>query len=83
MLDNLATSLSYQYTGNQYLLDKQSKKTRGFNTVDLGATYTPIKHVDLKLGVTNITNEKRDYVATANDYFLSGRTIYGGISYKF
>lgn len=83
VLDNLATSLSYQYTGNQYLLDKQSKKTRGFNTVDLGATYTPIKHVDLKLGVTNITNEKRDYVATANDYFLSGRTIYGGISYKF
>ncbi|MCW2474500.1 TonB-dependent receptor [Candidatus Symbiopectobacterium sp. NZEC151] len=83
VLDNLSTSLSYQYTGNQYLLDKQSRRTRGFNTVDLGATYTPIKHVDLKLGVTNITNEKRDYMATANDYFLSGRTIYGGISYKF
>lgn len=80
MLNNLSTSFTYQYTGNQYLLDKQSKKTRGFNTVDLGATYTPIKHVDLKYG---ITNEKRDYVATANDYFLSGRTIYGGISYKF
>ncbi|QQA75409.1 TonB-dependent receptor domain-containing protein [Pectobacterium parmentieri] len=84
-LDNLSTYVSYQYTGNQYLRDKEDYKyrTRGFNTVDIGATYTPIKNVDLKLGVTNLTNEKRDYVATNNDYFLSGRTVYGGVSYKF
>ncbi|WP_409307165.1 TonB-dependent receptor domain-containing protein [Pectobacterium sp. B1J-3] len=82
-LDNLSTYVSYQYTGNQYLRDKETFRTRGFNTVDIGATYTPIKNVDLKLGVTNLTNEKRDYVATDNDYFLSGRTVYGGVSYKF
>lgn len=82
-LDNLSTYISYQYTGNQYLFDKEVSKTRGFNTVDIGATYTPIKNVDLKLGLTNLTNEKRDYVATNNDYFLSGRTVYGGVSYKF
>ncbi|WP_405078861.1 TonB-dependent receptor domain-containing protein [Pectobacterium carotovorum] len=82
-LDNVSTYIAYQYTGNQYLLDKESTKTRGFNTVDIGATYTPVKNVDLKLGVTNLTNEKRDYVATDNDYFLSGRTVYGGVSYKF
>lgn len=82
-LDNLSTYVSYQYTSNQYLRDKEQLRTRGFNTVDIGATYTPIKNVDLKLGVTNLTNEKRDYVATDNDYFLSGRTVYGGVSYKF
>ncbi|GKW11019.1 TonB-dependent receptor domain-containing protein [Pectobacterium sp. IFB5596] len=82
-LDNLSTYIAYQYTGNQYLFDKEVSKTRGFNTVDIGATYTPVKNVDLKLGLTNLTNEKRDYVATNNDYFLSGRTIYGGVSYKF
>ncbi|UVO08931.1 TonB-dependent receptor [Pectobacterium polonicum] len=82
-LDNLSTYISYQYTGNQYLFDKEGSKTRGFNTVDIGATYTPVKNVDLKLGLTNLTNEKRDYVATNNDYFLSGRTVYGGVSYKF
>lgn len=82
-LDNLSTYISYQYTGNQYLRDKEGFRTRGFNTVDIGATYTPVKNVDLKLGVTNLTNEKRDYVATDNDYFLSGRTVYGGVSYKF
>lgn len=82
-LDNLSTYVSYQYTGNQYLRDKETIRTRGFNTVDIGATYTPVKNVDLKLGVTNLTNEKRDYVATNNDYFLSGRTVYGGVSYKF
>ncbi|RRO08963.1 TonB-dependent receptor domain-containing protein [Pectobacterium aquaticum] len=82
-LDNLSTYISYQYTGNQYLRDKEVLRTRGFNTVDIGATYTPVKNVDLKLGVTNLTNEKRDYVATDNDYFLSGRTVYGGVSYKF
>ncbi|TKY81665.1 TonB-dependent receptor [Pectobacterium polonicum] len=82
-LDNLSTYISYQYTGNQYLFDKEVSKTRGFNTVDIGATYTPVKNVDLKLGLTNLTNEKRDYVATNNDYFLSGRTVYGGVSYKF
>nr|WED67776.1 TonB-dependent receptor [Pectobacterium colocasium] len=67
-LDNLSAYVSYQYTGNQYLRDKEGLRTRGFNTVDIGATYTPIKNVDLKLGVTNLTNEKRDYVATDNDY---------------
>lgn len=82
-LDNLSTYVSYQYTGNQYLRDKETIRTRGFNTVDIGATYTPVKNVDLKLGLTNLTNEKRDYVATNNDYFLSGRTVYGGVSYKF
>ncbi|MEQ9942491.1 TonB-dependent receptor [Pectobacterium aroidearum] len=82
-LDNLSTYVSYQYTGNQYLRDKETNKTRGFNTVDIGATYTPVKNVDLKLGITNLTNEKRDYVATNLDYFLSGRTVYGGVSYKF
>ncbi|MEQ9915549.1 TonB-dependent receptor [Pectobacterium aroidearum] len=82
-LDNLSAYVSYQYTGNQYLRDKEGFRTRGFNTVDIGATYTPVKNVDLKLGVTNLTNEKRDYVATNNDYFLSGRTVYGGVSYKF
>ncbi|WP_350238349.1 TonB-dependent receptor [Pectobacterium colocasium] len=82
-LDNLSTYISYQYAGNQYLRDKEVLRTRGFNTVDIGATYTPVKNVDLKLGVTNLTNEKRDYVATENDYFLSGRTVYGGVSYKF
>ncbi|WP_225086759.1 TonB-dependent receptor domain-containing protein [Pectobacterium colocasium] len=82
-LDNLSTYISYQYAGNQYLRDKEVLRTRGFNTVDIGATYTPVKNVDLKLGVTNLTNEKRDYVATNNDYFLSGRTVYGGVSYKF
>ncbi|WP_263058666.1 TonB-dependent receptor domain-containing protein [Pectobacterium sp. F1-1] len=82
-LDNLSTYISYQYTGNQYLRDKEVLRTRGFNTVDIGATYTPVKNVDLKLGLTNLTNEKRDYVATNNDYFLSGRTVYGGVSYKF
>ncbi|RRO22317.1 TonB-dependent receptor domain-containing protein [Pectobacterium aquaticum] len=82
-LDNLSTYISYQYTGNQYLRDKETVRTRGFNTVDIGATYTPVKNVDLKLGLTNLTNEKRDYVATNNDYFLSGRTVYGGVSYKF
>ncbi|KHN49483.1 TonB-dependent receptor domain-containing protein [Pectobacterium fontis] len=82
-LDNLSTYVSYQYTSNQYLRDRELLRTRGFNTVDIGATYTPVKNVDLKLGVTNLTNEKRDYVATDNDYFLSGRTVYGGVSYKF
>ncbi|MEL4887656.1 TonB-dependent receptor [Pectobacterium betavasculorum] len=82
-LNNLSTYIAYQYTGNQYLFDKEVSKTRGFNTVDIGATYTPVKNVDLKLGLTNLTNEKRDYVATNNDYFLSGRTVYGGMSYKF
>lgn len=82
-LDNLSTYVSYQYTSNQYLRDKEVLRTRGFNTVDIGATYTPVKNVDLKLGLTNLTNEKRDYVATNNDYFLSGRTVYGGVSYKF
>ncbi|MEH2920581.1 TonB-dependent receptor domain-containing protein [Samsonia erythrinae] len=82
-LENVSTYISYQYTGNQYLFDKEVSKTRGFNTVDIGATYTPVKNVDLKLGVTNLTNEKRDYIATNNDYFLSGRTVYGGVSYKF
>ncbi|WP_420065004.1 TonB-dependent receptor domain-containing protein [Pectobacterium colocasium] len=82
-LDNLSTYISYQYAGNQYLRDKEVLRTRGFNTVDIGATYTPVKNVDLKLGLTNLTNEKRDYVATNNDYFLSGRTVYGGVSYKF
>ncbi|MFC3394230.1 TonB-dependent receptor domain-containing protein [Brenneria rubrifaciens] len=82
-LENLSAYVSYQYTGNQYLFDKEVSKTRGFNTVDVGAAYAPIKNVNLKLGVNNVTNEKRDYVATANDYFLSGRTLYGGVSYKF
>ncbi|MEC5317564.1 TonB-dependent receptor [Brenneria populi subsp. brevivirga] len=82
-LDNFSTYVAYQYTGNQYLFDKEVSKTSGFNTVDIGATYTPVKNVDLKLGVTNLTNEKRDYIATSNDYFLSGRTVYGGIGYKF
>ncbi|MEQ9866640.1 TonB-dependent receptor domain-containing protein [Pectobacterium aroidearum] len=82
-LDNLSTYVSYQYTSNQYLRDKETYRTRGFNTVDIGATYTPVKNVDLKLGVTNLTNEKRDYVATDIDYFVSGRTVYGGVSYKF
>jgi len=81
MLESLYTYVSYQYTGEQYV--RTDEKSDGYGTVDLGAQYEAIKNLNLKLGVTNLTNEKRDETAVSYDYIMKSRSIYAGASYAF
>ncbi|KLV04643.1 TonB-dependent receptor [Photobacterium aquae] len=80
-IDTLSTYLAYQYTGTQYL--RTDKKSAAYNTLDLGAQYEVIKNLKLKLGMTNLTDEERDDVATSYDYIMKSRSIYAGISYDY
>ncbi|WP_254463050.1 TonB-dependent receptor domain-containing protein [Photobacterium ganghwense] len=80
-LDNLHAYTSYQYTGSQYV--RSGEKLDGYGTLDLGARYEAIKNLNLKLGVTNLTDEERDDTATQLDYILKARSVYAGISYDF
>lgn len=80
--ENLSTYISYQYIGTQYLRDRI--KGDAYSTVDIGASYSPVKNLALKLGMTNLTNSKRDDVAADKyDYILKGRSLYSGVSYAF
>lgn len=80
-LDNLHAYTSYQYTGSQYV--RSGEKLDGYGTLDLGARYEAIKNLNLKLCVTNLTDEERDDTATQLDYILKARSVYAGISYDF
>ncbi|MEH6533267.1 MAG: TonB-dependent receptor [Photobacterium frigidiphilum] len=81
MLENVYTYVSYQYTGEQYV--RTDEKSDGYGIFDLGAQYEAVKNLNLKLGVTNLTDEKRDDVAVKYDYIMKSRTIYVGASYAF
>lgn len=80
-MDDLSTYVSYQYTGTQYVRDNE--KSAAYGTVDLGAQFEAIKNLNLKLGVTNLTDEERDDIATSYDYILKSRSVYAGVSYDF
>ncbi|OOE37250.1 TonB-dependent receptor [Salinivibrio kushneri] len=82
--DNLYAYTSYQYTGSQYA--KQGSdlvKLDAYGTVDLGARYQPVNNLNLKLGVTNLTNEERGETAIDLDYIMKARSVYAGVSYDF
>ncbi|UXH99925.1 TonB-dependent receptor domain-containing protein [Photobacterium sp. TY1-4] len=80
-MDNLYAYTSYQYTGEQSV--RSGEKLDGYGTMDLGARYEAVKNLNLKLGVTNVTDEERDETATKLDYILKARSIYAGVSYDF
>ncbi|WP_337247065.1 TonB-dependent receptor domain-containing protein [Photobacterium halotolerans] len=80
-MDNLYAYTSYQYTGSQYV--RSGQKLSAYGTMDLGARYEAIENLNLKLGVTNLTNEERDEAATKLDYILKARSVYAGVSYDF
>jgi len=80
-LENLYAYTSYQYTGSQYV--RSGEKLSAYGTMDLGARYEAIQNLNLKLGVTNLTNEERDEAATQLDYILKARSVYAGVSYDF
>nr|WP_237583235.1 TonB-dependent receptor [Photobacterium halotolerans] len=80
-LENLYAYTSYQYTGSQYV--RSGQKLSAYGTMDLGARYEAIQNLNLKLGVTNLTNEERDEAATKLDYILKARSVYAGVSYDF
>ncbi|MDV5171348.1 TonB-dependent receptor domain-containing protein [Photobacterium rosenbergii] len=81
VLENLYVYTSYQYTGEQYV--RIDEKSDAYGTLDLGARYTAMDSLNVKLGVTNLTDEDRDDVATSYDYILKSRSIYAGVSYDF
>nr|WP_043158058.1 siderophore amonabactin TonB-dependent receptor [Aeromonas diversa] len=82
----VSTQLSWQYVGSQYLtvplLKAQTFKSDSYQTVDVNTNWKVTKALDFKLGLTNLTNTKRDQVATDADFILEGRTVYAGIDYK-
>ncbi|MEV3833735.1 hypothetical protein [Aeromonas allosaccharophila] len=46
------------------------------------AVWNATRALDLKFGLNNLTNTKRDWVATEADQILDGRTVYAGVAYK-
>ncbi|MGL6258957.1 TonB-dependent receptor domain-containing protein [Vibrio sp. WXL103] len=79
--DNLYAYTSYQYIGDQFV--RTDEKSDAYGILDLGARYTAMESLNVKLGVTNLTDEERDDVATGYDYILKSRSIYAGVSYEF
>lgn len=83
--DDLNAYARYQYTGSQYLYvasANANQKSEAFHTLDVGANYQPIAPLTLKLGLNNLTNTKRDTVATNADTILQGRTLSAGFAYQ-
>lgn len=82
---NLDFYTRYQYTGSQYLYvasANANQKSDAFNTLDAGINYAPITPLTLKFGLNNLTNTKRDVVATNADNILQGRTAFAGFAYQ-
>ena len=85
VLSNLNAFSRYQYTGSQLIYvasANANQKSAAFHTLDLGTNYNPIQPLTLKLGMNNLTNTKRDEVATAADTVLQGRTVTAGFAYE-
>jgi outer membrane receptor for ferrienterochelin and colicins len=85
VLSNLNAFSRYQYTGSQLIYvasANANQKSAAFHTLDLGTNYNPIQPLTLKLGMNNLTNTKRDEVATAADTVLQGRTVTAGFAYQ-
>lgn len=87
VIESLSTQLGWNYTGSQILpVPRMSgttyETTAGFHTLDIGAVWNATRALDLKFGLNNLTNTKRDWVATEADQILDGRTVYAGVAYK-
>ena len=87
VIESLSTQLGWNYTGSQILpVPRMSgttyETTAGFHTLDVGAVWNATRALDLKFGLNNLTNTKRDWVATEADQILDGRTVYAGVAYK-
>ena len=87
VIESLSTQLGWNYTGSQILpVPRMSgttyETTAAFHTLDVGAVWNATRALDLKFGLNNLTNTKRDWVATEADQILDGRTVYAGVAYK-
>lgn len=82
----VSTNLAWQYVGSQFmsvpLLRSNVFKSDSYQTLDVNTKWKVTPALDFKLGITNLTNTKRDQVATDADFILEGRTVYAGVDYK-
>ena len=60
----------------------KQKYMRGEMLLFITAIIWGISFVAQKLGMNNLTNTKRDEVATAADTVLQGRTVTAGFAYQ-
>ncbi|MEP3351094.1 MAG: TonB-dependent receptor [Marinomonas sp.] len=82
--DALSTSVSYQYTGEQYVSSvSDTNLSDAYNTVNVAMQYAPNESIKIKAGITNLLNEERDDVAETYYYVLKSRSLYAGITYDF
>ncbi|QLF93350.1 TonB-dependent receptor [Pseudomonas sp. ABC1] len=79
--NDLSTFLAYQYTGRQYV--RTGERSSGYDTVDLGLVYSGLRDTELSLGITNLTNSKRDDTAVSYDYIMKSRSLQAGVTYNF
>ena len=82
----VSTNLAWQYVGSQFIKvpmhNSQALKSDSYQTLDVNTKWKVTPALDFKLGITNLTNTKRDQVATDADFILEGRTVYAGVDYK-
>ena len=82
----VSANLAWQYVGSQVITvparTAQAFTSKHYQTLDVNTNWTVTPALDFKLGITNLTNTKRDEVATDADFILEGRTVYAGVDYK-
>ncbi|WP_429089776.1 siderophore amonabactin TonB-dependent receptor [Aeromonas rivipollensis] len=82
----VSANLAWQYVGSQVIKvparNSQAFTSKHYQTLDVNTNWTVTPALDFKLGITNLTNTKRDEVATDADFILEGRTVYAGVDYK-
>ncbi|MGH1408649.1 MAG: TonB-dependent receptor domain-containing protein, partial [Aeromonas sp.] len=86
-LDTLSTRVGWNYVGSQIIPVPRKtgttyERSEGYHTFDLGFVWNAMPQLDVKTGLNNLTNTKRDQVATYADLILEGRTVYAGLEYK-
>ncbi|MFQ2239629.1 TonB-dependent receptor domain-containing protein [Aeromonas dhakensis] len=86
-LDTLSTRVGWNYVGSQTIpvprmTGATYERSEGYHTFDLGFVWNALPKLDVKTGLNNLTNTKRDQIATDADLILEGRTIYAGLEYK-
>ena len=86
-LDTLSTRVGWNYVGSQTIpvprmTGATYERSEGYHTFDLGFVWNAMPRLDVKTGLNNLINTKRDQVATDADLILEGRTVYAGLEYK-
>lgn len=74
VLDNLSSSLSVRYIGEQYVDSQNTKTVDGYTLADISLSYDYSQNIEIYAGIDNILDEDIDELlgATVGRYFYTG-----------